>query len=450
MSLFSFNFKPKSERTSLILKQISLSFVFKGLSVIINFLLVPLSISYLDTDNYGVWLIITSFIGWFSLFDVGFEHGLRNKFAEAKSLGKDHLARALISSTYYTLASICFVLLLLFLIINFYVDWTKVFNTSPSLSYNLNKLMIVVFVFFFLQLFLKLITTIFTSDQKPSVAIIVNFANQLLSIIGIYFLLYYTNNSLFLFGILFSGIPVLVLIFLNIFAFNTIYKKYKPSFKLWTLDNVKNVFGLGINFFLIQIAAVILYSTDNLIITQLYTPADVVPYNLSFKYFSIITIAFSIIVSPYWSAITEAYAKDEINWIRSSMKVLIKISLVFSVVIIFMIILANHFYVFWVGDEIVIPFDLSIFMGFFVLISLFIQPFVFFINGTGKIRMQLIIGVTMAVINIPLSILLAKYFNFGISGVILATILCSLIGMVFYPIQYFKIINRKAFGIWNK
>lgn len=56
----------KSIRTQNILKHIGWSFIFKIGSIIANFLLVPLTINYLDTENYGIWLTLTSFISWFS------------------------------------------------------------------------------------------------------------------------------------------------------------------------------------------------------------------------------------------------------------------------------------------------------------------------------------------------------------------------------------------------
>ena len=89
-------------------------------------------------------------------------------------------------------------------------------------------------------------------------------------------------------------------------------------------------------------------------------------------------------------------------------------------------------------------------MAVFVIQTSFIQSFTFFINGTGKIKIQMILGVSMALLNIPLSILLVKYFKFDTSGVILATILCNFVGMIIYPIQYIKIIDKKAKGIWNE
>jgi O-antigen/teichoic acid export membrane protein len=439
-----------SDRTVNITKHIGLSFLFKLGAMLANFMLVPLTINYLGTTNYGIWLIISSFVGWFTFFDAGLGHGLRNKFAEAKAKDDLNLVRAYVSSAYFTLALISTVLIFLFFTANLFIDWTQVFNTDENLQNKLNFLMLIIFNFFAIQLVFKLITTIYTADQKPSILVLVNFLTQFLSLIIVWFLLKYSKSSLLLFGFIYSLIPVLILFVFNLFSFKGVYKDFRPTIKLWKKKYIKDIFGLGLNFFVIQIAAVVLYTTDNLIITHLFSPKEVVPYNLSFQYFSIVSMGFSIIVTPYWSAITDAFAKEDYEWIKKSMKTLMKISLLFSILLIFMLMVANPFYVFWVGKEVLIPFDLSIFMAVFVMITIFIQPFGFFINGIGKIKIQLIVGVVMAIINIPLSIILVKYFDFGVSGVILATIFCSIIGLFLYPIQYFKIINQKATGIWNK
>src|SRR5262249_51089015 len=152
-----------------------LSFIFKGGSIVCNFLLVPLTINYLDTTNYGIWLTITSFISWFSFFDIGLGNSLRNKFAEARAKGDLNLAQAYVSSAYYTIGFICTVLFLLFLIANSYVNWDYVLNVPATLDNDLHILMPVVFGFFCMQLVVKLITTIYTADQHHSVHERINF-----------------------------------------------------------------------------------------------------------------------------------------------------------------------------------------------------------------------------------------------------------------------------------
>ncbi len=72
-------------------KNIFASFVIKGSSIIVGLFLVPLTINYLSPTKYGIWITLSSIIGWFSFFDIGLGNGLRNKFTEAVSNGKHEL-----------------------------------------------------------------------------------------------------------------------------------------------------------------------------------------------------------------------------------------------------------------------------------------------------------------------------------------------------------------------
>ena len=279
----------KSQRTKNISKHILLSVFYKGGSIIASFLLVPLTINFLDTTNYGIWLVISSFISWFTFFDIGLGHGLRNKFAEAKAKGDMLLAKAYISSAYYLISIISVSLFVLFFIVNFFINWTIVFNADPNLGADLSIIMLFVFGNFTMQFIVKLITTIYTADQRPSMQGLIGIATQVLSLLAIYILTQFFTSSLLVFAIIFSAIPVILLLGFNVYSFNNKYKDLKPSIKLFKRKYIKDILGLGLNFFIIQIAAVILFSTDNIIITQLFGPKEVTPYNIAYKYFSIIT-----------------------------------------------------------------------------------------------------------------------------------------------------------------
>ena len=65
-----------------------------------------------------------------------------------------------------------------------------------------------------------------------------------------------------------------------------------------------------------------------------------------------------------------------------------------------------------------------------------------FLNGIGKVRLQLKLYVIGAFINIPLSIYFAKYLNFGSSGVILGTIVSIISMSILLPIQTFKLLKN--------
>ena len=159
--------------------------LYKIGSIIANFLMVPLTINYLDTENYGVWLTLSSFIGWFAFFDIGLGNGLRNKFAEAKSLGNYNDAQAFVSTAYFTIGCISIFLLIVFLAVNPIIDWSQLFNTNSSIQEELSLLLPIIFVFFGLQLVVKLITSIYQADQNHSIEGKIQFVGQALSLLAI-------------------------------------------------------------------------------------------------------------------------------------------------------------------------------------------------------------------------------------------------------------------------
>jgi len=54
------------DRTVRTKKNIGAMVVLKGISIASGFLLVPLTLHYLNATNYGIWLTLSSIIGWFS------------------------------------------------------------------------------------------------------------------------------------------------------------------------------------------------------------------------------------------------------------------------------------------------------------------------------------------------------------------------------------------------
>jgi len=440
----------KSTRTKKITKQVLLSSIFKVGTIGANFLLVPLTMEYLDIERYGVWLTLSSFIAWFSFFDIGLGHGLQNKLIEANVDNDKELARGYVSSAYYTVGSLSVALFVIFLILNFFIDWTLVLNTNSSLKNDLSVLMPLVFGLFCIQLVVRLVTIMFVADQNHSIQVKIGFLVQLFSVLSVWLLIKITHGSLLALGLVFSTIPVLIFLTLNFFAFNGKYAAVKPRFEYWKKEYLKDIFGLGITFFIIQVSGVILFSTDNVIITRLFGPKEIVPYNVAFKYFSITLVLFNMILSHYWSNFTEAIKKGEFAWIDMSMKKLLSLAGVVLVIGIILFLAAPMVFELWVGKNLEIPWRLSLAMAVYFGITILYMPFTQFINATGKVRLQMYTVLIMAILNIPLSWFFAKSMNLGSTGVIVATICCMIPHLIISPIQYWKIINNKSKGIWNK
>jgi Na+-driven multidrug efflux pump len=64
------------------------------------------------------------------------------------------------------------------------------------------------------------------------------------------------------------------------------------------------------------------------------------------------------------------------------------------------------------------------------------------LNGIGAINLQLFVALAGAIINIPLSIFLAKYCGLGSTGVCLATVFGFMAGAIAFTVQVNCILKK--------
>ncbi len=413
------------------------------------FLFVPVMLQYFDNQKYGIWITVNSIVGWLYFFNLGLGHGVKNRVAEAMALGNIKLAKNYISTGYVFLSMVSSFLLVLFFVINPFLSWSTVFNVSPSLNPELNAMIRCVFASFSIRLTLKLINSILEAHQVPAISKLIDVSEKIFLLVGIYVLSYFTKNSLVYVGAL-SGIAIVTApLIASIYLFFNKYRLYAPSIKHFGKKYLKDLTSLGVNFFIVQLAAVILFSTDNFIVVQIFGAEKVVPYNIASGYFKMLVAVFGLVLSPFWSAFTEAYKKKEMMWIQNVVKKLIVAWLAVLLFVVLMVILAPTIYKFWVGDKVKIDILLTLGMALFTLLLTWNNIFSFFLNGVGKLKISIYAAIFQAFINIPLSIFLAKYTILGEAGVIFATCICLALTAVLLPMQSAKIIMGKDCGIWR-
>ncbi len=442
------------KRTVKAKKNIVASLIIKGISIIIGFLIIRITLDYLDQTKYGIWLTLSSFLTWFAFFEIGLGSGLKNKLAEALALKDYDLAKIYVSTTYSILAIVISIVAIIFFIGNSFIDWTIILNTDKLLSKELSILVLIVFNFFFLQFVIKLISIVLIADQRPAIANSFGPIGNLLSLIFIFILTKTTNGSLIYLGWVLSVSPIIVLIVATIYFYKTDYKKIAPSINFIDFSYGKDLLNLGLKFFLIQISALIMFQSSNIIITQFYGPAEVTPFNLAYKLFSVITMLFTIIVSPFWAAFTEAWVIKDLVWVKKTIKNLLYIWLGLVVLAVILFIISDSFFAFWIGEDkmktMLISKKLKILLIIYFLLFSFGGIFNMFINGVGKITIQMYSLLIGAILFVPIAFFFIKYLNWGVESVVIASILANFYSPIIAPYQYYKILNKKAYGIWNK
>lgn len=434
-------------RTSLLVKNILGSFFIKGWSAVVVLMMVPLTLKCLGEYRNGVWLTISSLLVWMDQMDIGLGNGLRNKLAEHMAHGEMKEAQKVVSSTMAMLICIAFPIMVILCLLVQYTDVYSFLNASPSIIPELRTALLASVVLICITFVLKFISNVYMALQLPAISNAIMACGQTIALIGTALLLYFSEASFLNVVMVNVAAPTLTYLLAYPYTFYLRYPGLKPSLSLVNLHSALQLGNLGIKFFWIQIAALIQFMTANLLISRFFTPAMVTPYQITYRYISIVLVAFTIVCMPFWSATTDAYERGDMEWIRKAHQKMGLLIFLFGVGITFMVAISPWVYSIWIGDEVVVPLGMTVLMALYIFLLIISMCYSYFLNGIGALRLQMYMTV-MAVVFIPLAWWVSSVTH-DINWFMLVMCLCNLPGIITNIIQFSKIMNGTATGIWR-
>lgn len=448
-SKISERYKQFGKRSRKSIVNIILSFGAKGITILTQLMIVPMTINYVNPTRYGIWLTLSSIIAWIGFFDLGFGNGMRNKVAEAKAKGDIELARQYVSTTYFAIGAIVVCLLLVVQVINLFLSWPIILKVDVSYAEELRKVFAILTAFFCLNMVVKLFNSLLNADQRPGVVSWIGVCGQLLSLGVINLLTKVSEGSLLKLATFYSGIPTLTLLLASAIAYRfTPYRQYAPRFKSVRKALVKDIMGIGLQFFAIYLCMIVVFQIINIVISRELGPESVTEYNIAHKYFNIAHSVMMIILSPFWSAFTDAFHKNDFTWMRKVKRTLEKVWLCEIVAMVAMVVVAPRFYKVWIGESVSVGTVLTIGMAVYIAIQSIGAVYMHLINGIGTIRIQLIVYVFFALVSWPLMQYACR--TFGLVGILVAPSLVYLTQAVLGKIQVEKLLKGTSTGIWSK
>ncbi|MEB2289967.1 MATE family efflux transporter [Priestia megaterium] len=430
--------------TTLVKKNALYSLVLKALSIVLSFWSVKVAFEFTGSQQvYGLWLTILSVLGWLALLNGGMGNGLRNKLSHSLAVGNYKEGKAYVSTSYTFIATMSGCFIIIFIVCTLFIDWRALFNARYISKGEFTALFSVVVISYFIQLTLSTVNAICFAFNRSTLPSLFTFLSNVLYVFSLYVLKYFHISGFLLLGFVY-GVCILIILFTaNIYLFSGEYKDYKPALKYFNKSYVKELMGNGIKFFFLEASAVIIFATDSMIITHVVGSKDVTVYQLVMKLFSIFTVISGTIMVPLWSAFTHAYAKEDIVWIKKTLNkiFLLLIPLVVGVVVLSFIV--NPLLKIWIGRDITASNALIYIIAIYIVVNIWSNIFAYFLNGINRINGQLWTVGLGALLNIPLSIYLARNMSLGTVGVVLSTICCLLPFCILGPIQTWMIINKR-------
>lgn len=433
-------FRKKDRKSKNLINNVVISFIIKGIGLFVALFTMPSYIKFFDNELVlGVWFTALSILNWILTFDFGISNGLRNLLVEPLKKNNEKEIKYYISSTYFSILIIVLIFLVTSLIVFPHLNWNNLFNISPNIVNEKTMLFMcqVLFIGVLCNFLLNIINSIFYAMQKSFVPSLNNLISTILILIfiNLFNSSDITTNiySLSIVNAVFSNITLIIL---TIVLFSTKLKKCRPNIHYFSTKYAKKIINLGLTFFLLQILTVLMYGVNEILISNLTVPSNVVQYQAYNKIFSLISTLFNLAITPVWSAIRESCIEKDVAWIKRIHK---NFNIIFIVLVI--------------GEFAIIPmlqFILDIWLGkgyievnylyaiIFALASLAQMKMIIessFSNGFGYLKIQVIAMLVTTIIKFALSITLVKIYKDWIY-IILATFISII---PFIIIEHFDI-----------
>ena len=302
-------------------KMLFLNILFSGFLKIVGLLtslvIVPITINYLNNEVYGIWMTITSILYWITTFDIGLGNGMRNYLAEALATNDTKLGKKYISTTMLLLSLIALSMAIVLLYPLITINFNSFFNTNAIAGNELRMAVVIAVGFTLMNFVLKNIGMIFVAMQKYAINDLLSISGNVIALILIYILTKVTTGNLVLVVLAYTMTSCVAFLLAAIPLFWK-HPELKPSLRFFDKSLGKKIVGKGFGFFVIQISScLVIFGAANFFITQSCGPAAVTTYNIAYKFFNLLVIAYTIILAPMWNAYTDAYVKGDMQWIKA-------------------------------------------------------------------------------------------------------------------------------------
>lgn len=407
------------------------NFILRVIGMSLSFVYIPQILKFLGEKNYGVWATLLSILSWINFCDIGIGNSLRTTLVEYIERKENKFAKQMVSTAYINIGIISVVLFLFLIVSLSFINSSKLLKIEYL---NLNNILLISFTFVILNFILTLCKPIYYALQKPYIVSYIEILAQIFNIVGILiFINLNIDKNLIYIALLYGSGTFLINLIFSIFLFKK-YKYLTPSLREYNKDLNYKIGNLGIKFFTLQIVAVILFTTDSVIITRLFGPEEVTPYNIANKLFGTFIVMYGILLTPIWSKISQEKIRKNFKNIKKILKKLQIFYLVVILGIVIMYFIYPYISFFWLKKEIIYPKYLLINIVIYVLLSIWCNNYSYIMNGMGEIDLQVKLAILQGILNIPISVYLAKYF--GVAGVVMGTNICMAIPAVLFPLKF--------------
>jgi O-antigen/teichoic acid export membrane protein len=433
-----------NERYRLALYAVCANFASRGISMLVMVMTVSLTVPYLGSERFGVWMTISSLAGMLTFMDLGVGNALTNRVAQAATNpDKCDLVKVVSGGVGFLFILAVFLVIVLSLL-NLVIPWDRLIKvTSYKVQSEMQTAIRLFVVLFSLTILTTGIQRIFHGMQR-------GFEVHLFSVVGSMFSLI----ALSIAARTHAEIATLLActmggqIVSNIVLGTLLFRRGQLSFSGIVLNirsESPNLVRVGGLFLLLQIGTMVGWGADSLIISSTLGASAVAMFSLTQRLFQFASQPLAMLNAPMWPAFADAHSRGEKKFIRTTLEKALLVNLIVgSLVSLTILVFGEYFVGIWAKGVVVIPFSLLAIYAVWSIFDVVTGAFATFMNGCNIVKPQVYGVLALITISLPLKLFLIS--RYGIVQMLVGFVTFFVLNIAFwYGIVFRRDIRKILF-----
>jgi O-antigen/teichoic acid export membrane protein len=408
----------------------------KGLSLLVLYISVPLTISYLGQARFGVWMTLASLISFLGFLDFGIGSSLLNEVAHHGAQEDRERLKQVITHGLLLLTFLGVVLGSVLYNSARYLPLQALFDSKAHIDkVELRNAAQALAVMIGFSLPLVGIQRVFAGLQRAFFYHIMFGIGSLISL-GLLVMLSRQHAPIDELLMATFGVQLLATApLLGVLAQRGLLGEFERiAFKM----DARALLKQGGLFFILAIGGAVAWDSDFVILSKAVGAGEVAVYAVAVRLFQLIELPLQMANQPLWSAYADAKACGSKLFLKLTLKRAFWGTVAAAAVGVSFLVISREFILrIWIHHTVEIPFALALTMAAWTTIRSAGNSFAMYLNGVQIVRQQVVLVISFCIIAVPLKIFAADHY--GAAGMVVACIVSYAICVI---VPYLTVYRR--------
>ncbi|MFF7977821.1 lipopolysaccharide biosynthesis protein [Streptomyces sp. NPDC007901] len=396
----------------------------RGISLMVNLLVLPFVVHSLDKGEFGLWLNLTSTFTMLSALDFGVGLAVMGQVSDARGRDDAGAVRRVVTTALVLLGGAAVVLLVLSGLLALTLDWRYLLGAGPGVpASEVGLLVFAVGVTAAISLPLSIADRLSYALQRGHVAALSNSLGLLAQAAGLLGVAAFAPDLRWFLAVYLATYPLAGVTLALLLARSV--RALRPRLRDVDRPTCVRLGREGAQLFLLTVMGLVSFKSDALVVGHFLGADRVAEYVLPFTLYALVPTVAGAFLTPLWASYREAWAHGDQAWVRTAYLRSVGLLTVTGAVAAGVLVPITPWLLrLWIGAGAAVPSaGLLAALGSYVVVMCATTAVAVFLNGAGELRPQIVVGAVMTVVNVVGSIWSVR--RLGLSGPLWSTVVAQ-------------------------